>query len=108
MSLYRFKSRETGDLVMLEPSGKRILEVLGRDLAGPGILLASEMPDAMEALRAASAAEEAERERLKAEAQANGDPEPAFDVVSLRMRAAPLIEMMQRCHKADVDIVWGV
>ena len=93
MSLYRFKSRETGDLVMLQPSGKRILEVLGKDLEGPGILLASEMPVAMEALRAASAAEEAEHERLKAEALANGDPEPALDVVSLRMRAAPLIEM---------------
>ena len=30
MSLYRFKSRETGDLVMLEQHGKRLLEILAR------------------------------------------------------------------------------
>ena len=38
MSLYRFKSRETGDLVMLKPHGQRILEILGKDPHQPGIL----------------------------------------------------------------------
>ena len=37
MSLYRFKSRETGDLVMLQPTGKRILDILGKDPDAPGI-----------------------------------------------------------------------
>lgn len=108
MSLYRFKSRETGDLVMLQPSGKRILEILGKDPAGSGILQPAEMPGAIAALRAAAADEEARHQRMKEEAQANGEPEPQFESVSLRMRIAPFIDMMQRCQKADVEIVWGV
>ena len=108
MSLYRFKSRETGDLVMLQPSGKRILEILGKDPVGSGIILPAEMPGAVEALRAAVVEEEASHERMKQEAKANGEPEPQFETVSLRMRVAPFIEMMQRCQQAGVEIVWGV
>jgi Domain of unknown function (DUF1840) len=108
MSLYRFKSRETGDLVMLQPSGKRILEILGKDPDASGIIQPAEMPVAVESLRAAATAEEADHQRMKQEALANGDPEPQFESVSLRMRMAPFIEMIQRCQKAGVEIVWGV
>lgn len=108
MSLYRFKSRETGDLVMLKPHGERILEVLGKDPAGPGIIQPGEMAAAVLALREAAAAEEAEQKRLRAEAEANGEVAPEFDQVSLRLRSVPFIEMLQRCEQAKVEIVWGV
>ena len=51
MSVFRFKSRETGDLVMLEPHGKRVLEILGKDPGGPGIILPEQMPAGVQALR---------------------------------------------------------
>lgn len=108
MSLYRFKSRETGDLVMLQVSGKRILEILGKDTSGAGIVRPEEMPGAIAALRAAVQAEEAAQQKVKDEAQANGEPVPQFDAVSLRMRCAPFTEMLERCAKAEVDVVWGV
>ncbi len=108
MSVYRFKSRETGELVMLEPHGKRILQILGKDPSGPGVVLPDQMPTAVEALRAAAVEEEASRKRLKDEAQARGEPAPDFDPVSLRMRSAPFIEMLQRAEKAGVEVVWGV
>ena len=108
MSLYRFKSRETGDLVMLKPDGQRILDVLGKDPSGPGIIEPGQMAAAVQALREAAAAEEAEQRRLKAEAEARGEVPPEFDQVSLRMRSAPFIEMLQRCEAAKVEIVWGV
>ena len=107
MSLYRFKSRETADVVMLEPHGKRILEILGKDLT-TGIIQPAEMTGAIEALRAAAVAEEAEQQRLREEAQANDEVPPEFDTVSLRLRIAPFIEMLQRCEKAEVGVVWGV
>lgn len=108
MSIYRFKSRETGDLVMLSQHGKHLLEILGKNPAAPGIIQPAEMSAAAETLRVAAAQEEAEQKRMVAEAQAKGEPPPAFDTVSLRMRVAPFIEMMQRCQQAGVEIVWGV
>ena len=108
MSVYRFRSRETGELVMLEPHAKRLLEILGKDPSGPGIILPEQMPAAVEALREAVVHEEAQRKRAKDEAQAQGDPPPQFDPVSLRMRVTPFIEMLERCEKAGVDVVWGV
>lgn len=108
MSLYRFKSRETGDLVMLEQHGRRLLEIMGKDASGPGVLQPQQMPAAVQALRDAVVAEEAEQKRQREEAQAKGDPAPEFDAVSLRLRVAPFIEMIHRCEQAGVDIVWGV
>ncbi len=107
MSVYRFKSRETGDLVMLKQHGKRLLEILGKDPSGPGVVMHQQMPAAVQAIRDAIVLEEAEQKRLREEASARGEVPPEFDQVSLRMRSAPFIEMMQRCEKAAVDIVWG-
>jgi len=107
MSLYRFKSRETGDLVMLAPDGKRILDVLGKDPSGPGIIQPAEMAAAVQALRAAAKAEEEDRQRQTEEAKAKGEVPPDFGI-PLRVRSAPFIEMLERCRAADVEVVWGV
>ncbi len=108
MSLYRFKSRETADLVMLEPDGKRILQLLGKDPTQPGIVTAAQLPQAIEALKAAVHEEEALQQMLNAEAAARGEPAPALATIGLRTRSAPFIEMLQRCQQAEVDVVWGV
>ena len=108
MSTYRFKSRETGDLVMLRPHGKRMLEILGKDADAPGVLMPDDIPRAIGAIRAAVQAEEADQKRLREEAEARGEPAPQFETVSLRMRSTPFIEMLQRCEKEKVEVVWGV
>lgn len=108
MSLYRFKSRETGDLVMLEPHGKRILEIIGKDPSAAGVILSQQMPAAVQALRDAAVLEEADQKRQREEALAKDEPPPAFDSVGLRLRSTPFIEMLQRCEKAGVGVVWGV
>ena len=108
MSVYRFKSRDTGDLVMLQQHGRRVLEIIGKDPAHQGIVLPQQMPAAVQALRDAAVQEEADQKRQREEAEAKGEPPPEFDHVSLRMRSAPFIEMMERCEKAGVEIVWGV
>jgi hypothetical protein len=107
MSLYRFKSRETGDLVMLQQHGRRILEILGKS-TDKGVIQSSEMAAAQVALREAAEAEVEEQNRLREEAKAKGEVAPEFDQVSLHTRNLPFVEMMQRCAQAKVDIVWGV
>lgn len=107
MSVYRFKSRETGDLVMLKQHGQRMLEILGKDPSGPGIIQPGEMTGAVQAVRDAVAADDAARQKQRAEEDGTGEETPEA-TVSLRMRSAPFIEMLQRCEKAGVEIVWGV
>ena len=106
--LYRFKSKATGDVVMLEANGKQLLEILGKDPGGPGILLCSQMPAAVQALQAAVAQEEAALERLRQEAEAAGEPLPESDRISLRTRIVPFIEMLRHCMREECDVVWGV
>ncbi len=110
--LYKFKSKTTGDVIMLQPNGKRVLEIIGKDtLSGSGdkgIILPEQMPAAIAALEAAIAKEDAERQAAVAGALAANEAAPHFEAVSLKQRALPFIDMLRRCEKAGTDIVWGV
>ena len=110
--LYKFKSRATGDLIMLRPHGRRLLQIIGKaDDAGPheqGILLPGQMDAAVAALQAAVTREEAEQAEAVAQALARGEVPPTFEPVGLRQRTQPFIEMLRRCEKAGKEIVWGV
>ena len=114
--LYKFKSKATADLIMLEPNGKQILRIIGKEAATKGILEVLEIPRAIEALRQAVQQEEDTRAQMDAQnvsgsvdtkdtkgAVTSGQERP----VSLRQRAAPFIDMLQRAHKANKDVVWG-
>jgi hypothetical protein len=110
--LYKFKSKTTGDVIMLQPNGRRVLEIIGKDTqpgsGDQGIILAQQMPAAIDALLAAVAKEDAERKAAVAAALAQQQPAPRFEPVSLHQRAQPFIEMLRRCAKDGSDIVWGV
>ena len=47
--LYKFKSKVTGDLIMLEPDAKRLLKIMGRDDQVKGIFLADQLAAAIAA-----------------------------------------------------------
>ena len=106
--LYKFKSKAAGDLIMLEPNGRRVLEIIGKGAGPQGIIQPPEMPGAVSALEGAIAREEAEQQQAADEAKAKGQVAPRLDGVSLRQRAVPFIDMLKRCQKADAEIVWGV
>ena len=106
--LYKFKSKAAGDLIMLEPHGRRVLQIIGKDPGPTGIVQPPEMAGAVARLEAAIVQEEEERKAAVAEAEARGQTPPRFEEVSLRQRALPFIEMLRRCEKAGKDIVWGV
>jgi predicted HNH restriction endonuclease len=110
--LFKFKSKNTGDIIMLQAHAQQILTILGRDTANgasdKGIVQAEQIPSALEALQNAIVAEETARDAAVAEAQKKGEPTPVFAEVSLRQRAQPFIEMMRRCESDGDDVVWGV
>jgi regulator of protease activity HflC (stomatin/prohibitin superfamily) len=106
--LFKFKSKATGDLIMLEPNGRRVLQIIGKDAQPKGIILPEQMPAAVGALEAAIAKEEAEQKAMIDDAKAKGETPPRFDAISLRQRAVPFLDMLRRCEKAGEEIVWGV
>jgi hypothetical protein len=106
--LYKFKSKAAGDLIMLEPNGRRVLEIIGKDAQPKGIILPDQMPAAISALETAIAREEADQKVLEEDARGNGQTAPRADSVSLRQRAVPFLDMLRRSQKAGKEIVWGV
>ena len=109
--LYKFKSKVTGDLIMLEPNGRQILQLIDKGDAASlvkGILVPPEMPAAIAALERAVAEDDAAQQQRLQEAKAAGEKLPRSENVSLRQRAVPFIDMLKRCHQADMEVVWGV
>ena len=99
--IYKFKSRATGDLLMLGPHGDQLLAIIGRTPAGQGIIEVAAMPAAIRALEAAVAAE------LPA-AVDDDDDDRKGPAVSLRQRVWPRVEMMKLASAERQPIVWGV
>lgn len=107
--LYKFKSKATGDLIMLEPQGKLILTLIGKEPGSQGIILPQEMMAAIAALQDAVAQEElahqAEKDAAQIE-QASAGNGPRS--ISLKQRVVPFIDMLRRAHAEDKEVVWGV
>ena len=106
--LYKFKSKAAGDLILLEPQGKQFLQLIGKQVDAKGIIEPGDMPAAIAALQAAIAAQESEQQAAKEQAKEKGLPAPVFESISLRQRCKPIIDMLQRCQKANQPVVWGV
>ncbi|HQY37972.1 MAG TPA: DUF1840 domain-containing protein [Giesbergeria sp.] len=111
--LYKFKSRATADLILLEPHGRRLLQAMGKEPAAQGIVTVAQIPAAIAALEAAVAADDRRRaEAAQAdevdEANEAQPSDPAQDTVTLRQRAAPFLDMLRRSAADGQDVVWGV
>ncbi len=118
--IYKFKSKATGDLIMLAAHGDQALRLMGREPAGQGIIEPAAMPAALAALQAAIAAQETaqksaaqnsapQKQHAPAAAQDETDDSgQAGAAVALRQRLWPLIDTLRRAHEAGVPLVWGV
>ena len=108
--LYKFKSRATADVIMLEPNGRQIVQIMGKTPGQGGIVTAEQIPGAIAAIEAAIVAEERARAQAREEATQDGEDGngngSAEDAVSLRQRAAPLLDMLRRSAAEDCDVVW--
>lgn len=105
MAMYKFKSKATGDVIMLGPNGDHVMRILGREPSPTGIFEAAALPRAAAALEAAVAEDESIRHAAAADDEDTGH---ADEGVSLRQRVWPLVEMMKRSSAAGEPIVWGV
>jgi hypothetical protein len=105
--IYRFRSKATGDVVMLGPNGDELLRLLGREPAAQGIIEPAAMPAAIAVLRQAVEAAEAPAEDRDPGDDGAGRPDRTQGI-SLRQRIWPVVQMLERAHAAGEAVVWGV
>lgn len=100
--IYKFKSKATGDLIMLGPQGDQLMRLLGREPSAKGILEVRDMPAARQRLLAAIA--EAEVTADGSQVEPDDERRPP---VGLRQRLWPFLQMIERAQSADEPVVWG-
>jgi hypothetical protein len=102
--IVKFSTR-AGALTMHGDAAIALLRAMGHSGTVPGAILAADLPAAMEQLRRA----------LDAQAAAPPPPPPEGDdedeqerepPVSLRMRAVPLLDMLETAIVRDSDLMW--
>jgi len=120
--IYRFKSPSSADLIVLEIVGDQLLRAMGKEPSPKGILDASALTSALDALEAAVAHSDAQRAatrplgisgRSDLDHNADRSLEEAGQIegpeaVGLRQRAWPLQQMLRRALAAGEPVVWGV
>lgn len=106
--LYKFKSQATSDVIMLQSTAEELLTLIGK-LPGPtGIVTVAQAAPAIAALRAEIQRREAQGPSPMPESTDQTEDAAQDEVVSLRRRAAPFIELLERASAAGKDVVWGV
>lgn len=109
--LYKFKSRATADVIMLQTNGRQVLQIIGKSPdEAHGIITAEQIPAAVAALEAAVEQDNARRREQAREAGQEDAPadsaQPAGEEVSLAQRAAPFIDMLRRSGAEGREVVW--
>ncbi|HEX6003706.1 MAG TPA: DUF1840 domain-containing protein [Burkholderiales bacterium] len=95
--LVRFRS-DAGDMIMFGDAAVTLLKMMGQTGDVPGAILAADIPPALERLqRAVGAQPGGAGERAPDEREAP---------VTLRQRAFPLIELLQRAIRKNADVIW--
>ena len=103
--LYKFKSRATADVIMLEPNGRQLVQIMGKTPGQGGIVTVEQIPGAIAAIAAAIAAEERQAQEAAQDGE-DGSGESAAEAVSLRQRAAPLLDMLRRSAAEGREVTW--
>ena len=108
--LYKFKSDAGADVIMLEFTGRHVLEIMGKGTDAKGILLPEHMTAAKAAIEAAIAQEEqAHKPSDEPSNESSDEPtDQARQHISLRTRAWPLVSLIESSLQYKVPITWGV
>ena len=106
--LIKFKSKASGDVIMLGENGKEMLRLLGKDADdSKGIFTADQLPAAVAALKQAIALDKA-RPGVSGIEKPMDTSSDASDGVRLYQRALPVLELMERAMQEDAYVTWGV
>jgi len=103
--LVKFSSTKTEPLIMTGDIAVQVIKMMGATGAIPGGIKAEDIPAAITQLRQqlSSSTAETNKQRTQAKNKEEREREPSL---SLAMRAAPLIEILQRAQHAGATVMW--
>lgn len=100
-----FKSKCTGDLIYFKDIAIQLLRMMGRDDKVPSAMYAEDVPEALKQLNAALATlPDAKQKDDSPKDEQQGDDNAAK--ISLKIRAMPLLDMLERASKKQCAIHW--
>ncbi len=103
--IVRFEAK-VGSFIMMGDIAVQLLKMMGHSGTVPSAILAGDIPKALAQLKAALAeAAKAPPEPEPDREEQEGRPEPA---VSLRQRAHPLVDLLERSASKGCDVMWTV
>ena len=107
--LFRFRSKASPDLIMLEVHARRVLEMMGKEALDKGIVGLEDLPLALQRLEQSLAALELERNKAQPEPGTRSEErdELAQNEVSWSQRAQPMLKMLRRALLEKASITWG-
>lgn len=102
--LVRFQS-DVGNLTMFGEVAVKLLKMMGHSGTVPSAILPEDIPGALERLKRALDAEPQSKTKASAgeEDKENKEKEPP---VSLKRRAFPLMELLDRAAKDGCEVMW--
>lgn len=95
--VYIFKSRATGDLPMNTATAELILQSIGHEISPKGVIQVSQMPSAIQTLKALCEGTGADAEKSDTATQ---------NAISQHVK--PVIEMLEQALDEQKDITWGL
>lgn len=115
--IYRFYSQTCADILVLAPVAEQLLNLWGKDThATQGILVVNDIPGAIATLQEAIAVEKAQLTQAASAAALqrtsahpagfNDDEGSAQPDISLRQRAAPVLDLLRRSLQAQKPVLW--
>lgn len=105
---YTFKSRSAASVTLLRANGDDILRLLGRTPSERGAIAAEDLPSAIAALEAAIAPGRPGAGATRPAAIGNPVDDEEPEVVTLRQRALPFLQLLREAQAAGEAVTWGV
>ncbi|EPM4837313.1 DUF1840 domain-containing protein [Vibrio parahaemolyticus] len=104
--LITFRCKSYANVTMFGDIGLQLIKMTGHSGTVPGAILAPDIPEALSKLTFSLAAESTAAQK---DTSATGDVEDealSEQVVSLNLRAAPLVELLKSAIDAKCDVMW--
>lgn len=102
--LITFRTNNQGSVIMFAHDAQKMMALLG--LPGNGSIAPTQLPELMRQLKEAMAADKSQNPIVWPEASDNEEDKDIPPVVQFSQRAAPMLQLMERCLKTGETIRW--